>query len=107
MKIFFVFSLLGTASCVAPGFTERPLPGMSVAYRDLALGTVAGRRELARRVAGSAATFCERYDPYDTRMIFDVRLASKRNCPGAAQIMLLQRAPAKVRRAYLAGRTGG
>jgi UrcA family protein len=106
VKIFVVLSLLGTAACVGTGYTERPVPGMSVACRDLALETVAGRRELARRVAGSAAAFCEEYDSHDARMIFDVRLASERNCPGAARIMLLQRAPAKIRRAYLAGRTG-
>ncbi|ATY34499.1 UrcA family protein [Sphingomonas psychrotolerans] len=106
MKILALFPLLGAAACVSPGYVDRPVPVMAVAYHDLQLQTGKGRTELAMRVAQSAADFCQSYDPQDQRMIFDVRLASARNCPGAARLMLLQRMPNRVRRAYHAARNG-
>ncbi|TGX55601.1 UrcA family protein [Sphingomonas gei] len=106
MKILALFPLLGAAACVSPGDADRPVPVMVVAYHDLQLQTGEGQTELAMRVARSAADFCKSYDPQDKRMIFDVRLASAQNCPGAARLMLLQRMPNRVRRAYHAVRSG-
>lgn len=106
MKILALVPLLGTAACVSPGYIERPVPTMVVAYHDLSLQTREGRTELAVRVKRSATAFCEGYDPQDQRMIFDARLASARHCPGAARIMLLQRMPSRVRHAYHLAQSG-
>lgn len=100
MKFLVLLPLFGAAACVSPGYADRPVPVMVVAFHDLPLETAKGRTELAMRVARSAAAFCKHYDPQDPRMIFDVRLASAKNCPGAARIMLLQRMPRSVRLAY-------
>ncbi|MHA6721344.1 UrcA family protein [Sphingomonas sp. RS6] len=77
---------------------------MSVAYGDLPLQTRAGRAALAARVTHAANAFCQAYDPMDPQTRFDAHLASKRHCSGAAAILLAQRMPASVRRAYQAGK---
>ncbi|QNQ11100.1 UrcA family protein [Sphingomonas alpina] len=79
---------------------------MRLVYHDLALETAAGRAALAARVAQSAASFCRTYDPRDYERIFALGLANSGNCPGVAGIMLARRMPARVRRAYQAGRRG-
>lgn len=99
------FSVLLSA-CIARGGTIPPPPNMIVAYGDLALDAPAGRAELALRVARAVRLFCATYDPRHEETIFDVRLASERNCSGAAAILLAQHMPASVRHAYRAGTRG-
>ena len=99
------FSILLSA-CVARGESVPPPPDMVVAYGDLALDTPAGRAELALRVSRAVRSFCAAYDPQHEEAIFDVRLASERNCPGAAALLLAQHMPASVRRAWRAGARG-
>lgn len=74
-----------------------------VRYVDLALDTPAGRRELVERVDRAVRDFCAAYDPQDATAIFDPRLASARRCPGYATLLLMNKAPASVRRVYRSG----
>lgn len=97
-------ALLPACASNRPGAVSPPQ--MAVAYHDLALDTKAGRAELAMRVQRSALAFCRAYDPMDPQTRFDVRLASDRNCPGAAAILLAQHMPASVRAAFRAGQRG-
>lgn len=99
------FSILLSA-CVARSEAIPPPPDMVVVYGDLALETLAGRTELALRVARAARLFCAAYDPQHEEAIFDVRLASERNCPAAAALLIARHMPASVRHAYQAGRRG-
>jgi UrcA family protein len=92
------------SACALPHATGTLPPRMAVSYRDLALETKAGRAALATRVARAALAFCRAYDLLDPQTRFDARLASERRCPGAAAILLTQRMPAFVRKAYRAGR---
>jgi UrcA family protein len=99
------FSVLLSA-CVARGELVPPPPDMVVVYADLALDSPAGRAELALRVARAVRLFCAAYNPQHEEAIFDVRLASERNCPGAAALLLAQKMPASVREAWRAGARG-
>jgi UrcA family protein len=99
------FSVLLSA-CVARGELLPPPPDMVVAYADLALDSPAGRAELALRVSRAVRSFCAAYDPQHEEAIFDVRLASEGNCPGAAALLLVQKMPASVRRAWRVGARG-
>jgi UrcA family protein len=99
------FSILLSA-CVARGELVPPPPNMVVAYADLALDSPAGRAELALRVSRAVRSFCVTYDPQHDEAISDVRLASERNCPGAATLLLAQHMPASVRQAWRAGARG-
>lgn len=74
-----------------------------VRYVDLALETPAGRRELVERVDRAVRDFCAAYDPQDATAIFDPRLASTRRCPEYATLLLMNKAPASVRRVYRSG----
>ncbi len=106
MKCLILFPMLILTACVTHGQVDRQRTDMRLAYRDLALDTPTGRAALAARVARSAASFCRTYDPTDSETRFHVGLANARLCPGVASIMLTQRMPARVRRAYQAGRRG-
>lgn len=103
MKWLVILSAASLAGCVGTGHVSPPVTDLVLAYGDLALETAAGRRVLAVRVEHSAASFCAAYDPHNPEAIFDARLAIPRLCPGAARIMLVQRMPAHVRRAWRAG----
>lgn len=92
------------SACATPHAREATPLRMAVGYGDLALETEAGRAALAARVAQAASVFCRAYDPLNPQTRFDAHLASKRHCPGAAAILLAQRMPASVRRAYQAGK---
>jgi UrcA family protein len=96
--------MLASAACAGGERVSASPPDLSLGYRDLALDTKAGRVELAERVAHSAATFCQNYDPDDDRAIYNIGLANRRYCPAVASILLAQRMPARVRRAYQAGK---
>ncbi len=76
---------------------------MVVVYCDLDLETTAGRAALVRRVEQAAHAFCGAYDPTDPETRFNAHLASALHCPGAAAILLAQRMPTAVRRAFQAG----
>jgi UrcA family protein len=106
MKMLALAFLILLSACVARGELAPPPPNMVVAYADLALDSPAGRAELALRVSRAVRSFCAAYDPQHDEAIFDVRLASERNCPGAATLLLVQHMPAAVRQAWRAGARG-
>ncbi|WP_294255345.1 UrcA family protein [uncultured Sphingomonas sp.] len=104
MKLLVLFSAALLSACAYGTSAMAFPPSMTVAYRDLRLDTAVDRAMLVRRVDRAVGTFCKAYDPMDPDTRFDARLASGRHCPGAAAILLAQRMPANVRRAYRAGR---
>lgn len=103
MRIPLLLSALLLSACVARGTVVLPPPDIVVTYRDLALETPTGRAELVQRVDRATRYFCRAYDPQDETAIFDPRLASTRLCPGYATLLLLNKSPASVRRAYRKG----
>jgi UrcA family protein len=104
MKLLVLLSAALLSACASGTSAMAFPPRMIVAYRDLRLDTVDHRAKLVRRVERAAKAFCEAYDLMDPETRFDARLASGRHCPGAAAILLAQHMPARVRRAYRAGR---
>lgn len=103
MRTSLLLSAFLLSACVTRGTMALPSPDIVVTYRDLALETPAGRAELVQRVDRATRYFCGAYDPKDETAIFDPRLASTRLCPGYATLLLLNKSPASVRRAYREG----
>ena len=106
MKLPILFLILPLAACAGGEPVRISQLDLSLGYGDIALDTKTGRAELAARVAHSAAIFCQTYDPDDDQAIYNIGLANRRYCPGVASILLAQRMPARVRRAYQAGKRG-
>ncbi|WP_313540334.1 UrcA family protein [Sphingomonas sp.] len=104
MKLLVLLSAAVLSACAGDTSAVAFPPRMVVAYRDLRLDAADDRARLVRRVDLAAGSFCKAYDPMDPDTRFDAQLASERNCPGAAAILLAQHMPANVRRAYRAGR---
>ena len=100
MKSSLLLNALLLSACATQRTVPHPPPDMVVHYADLALETPAGRAKLVERVDRTTRSFCAAYDPQDETAIFDPHLASARYCTGCATILLLNKAPAGVRRAY-------
>ncbi|WP_084787787.1 UrcA family protein [Sphingomonas yabuuchiae] len=100
MKSSLVLNALLLSACATQRTVPHPPPDMVVHYADLSLETPAGRAKLVERLDQATRYFCAAYDPQDETAIFDPHLASARYCRGYATILLLNRAPAAVRRAY-------
>ena len=103
MRISLLLSALLLSACVARGAVVLPPPDIVVTYHDLALEPPAGQAELVQRVDRATRYFCGAYEPQDETAIFDPRFASTRLCPGYATLLLLNKSPASVRRAYRQG----
>ncbi len=103
MKRLLVLNTLLLSSCAAQRITPLPPPDMAVHYNDLALDTPTGRAKLVERVDRATQYFCAAYDPQDATAIFDPHLASARYCPAYATLLLMNKAPRAVRRAYQEG----
>ena len=103
MRTSLPLSALLLSACVTQGTVVLPPPDMVVASQDLLLDTPAGRARLVERVDRATRSFCAAYDPQDETAIFDPHLASPRHCSGYATLLLLNKSPASVRRAYREG----
>lgn len=100
MRISLLLSALLLSACLTRGTVVLPPPDIVVAYQDLSLETPVGRARLVERVDRATRSFCAAYDPQDETAIFDPRLASPQHCPGYATLLLLNKSPTAVRRAY-------
>ncbi len=91
------------SACATQRTAPLPPPDLVVRFADLSLDTPAGRTRLVGRVDRTTRSFCAAYRPQDDTAIYDPHLASARYCTGYATLLLMNKAPDFVRRAYREG----
>jgi len=99
MRMILVLPLLLQGACAASAVPVEPMA--RVVYRDLALGSPAGRAELRARVTAEAQAYCRAHEAEVTPQLLR---HDRQYCLTALRDSIARDMPAAVRRAYTRAR---